>query len=65
MPHKQTEQWIRKIRRTPGFHVRRTGGGHLMVRNDNGLSTVIPSTPSDGRSWLNSRAALRRIGLDI
>jgi hypothetical protein len=65
MAHKLTRQWLRLIQRTPGFTVRHTGSGHLLVRNAEGQTTVIPSSPSDARSWRNSRADLRKLGLDI
>lgn len=43
-----------------GAEVRFTGSGHLSIRL-NGKTVVTSRTPSDHRSILNTRAAIRRI----
>lgn len=46
-----------------GFSVEKTRNGHYKVRNAQGeLVCTMAGTPSDGRSFLNSLAALRRAG---
>jgi len=46
-----------------GFTVEQSRNGHYKVRNAEGvLVCTIAGTPSDGRSWKNSLAALRRAG---
>jgi hypothetical protein len=46
-----------------GFTVRATRGQHYQVRNAEGeLVATLAGTPSDGRSWKNALAALRRGG---
>jgi hypothetical protein len=55
------------------YHLSRTGTNHIRVvaprpeaegRITNG-SVTLPSTPSDTRTVSNSRAALRRIGVEF
>ena len=41
----------------------RQGSGHLEWRSPDGEVIITPSTPSDHRSYRNSRARLRRAGL--
>lgn len=52
-----------KALETQGFTVRATRNNHYQVRNAAGeLVATLAGTPSDGRSWKNALAALRRGG---
>jgi hypothetical protein len=46
-----------------GWSIARRGNGHLAWTSPDGATVFTPSTPSDYRSTLNSRAQLRRAGL--
>lgn len=47
-----------------GFTVTRTGNGHWLVRNADGLAVVtLAGTASDHRAWRNALARLKRAGL--
>jgi hypothetical protein len=46
-----------------GWRVTLTGTGHLRWEAPDGTVVITPSTPSDHRSYRNSRARLRRAGL--
>jgi hypothetical protein len=49
-----------------GWTITRTSSGHLKWRAPDGsVATVTPSTPGEGRAIANTRADLRRAGLDI
>lgn len=48
-----------------GGSVRRSKSGHWKVYLNGHLVTSIPNTPSDWRGLLNSRALIRRAGIDI
>lgn len=57
----------RKLATRAGWRVERTGSGHWSFKSpDLAVAPIIvASTPSDHRSMLNARAALRRAGLDL
>lgn len=58
---------IRKLLREAedaGWEVELRKGGHYRLKSPDGEHLVfLPSTPSDPRSWRNTRAQLRRCGL--
>lgn len=56
---------IRRIRSLPGWTVHLRRAGHYLITSPSGEQCFISSTPSDRRSWLNSRAHLRRLGADL
>lgn len=71
MPHKDTQVIVRKIRKLKGrdglplykVEIRR---GHYRVTARNGRWATIPGTPSGGnRSFRNSVAELRRLGVPL
>jgi hypothetical protein len=46
-----------------GFTYRVTGKGHVMFKDADGKPvSTFSGTPSDGRSWKNSLARLKRAG---
>jgi hypothetical protein len=49
--------------RAKGWTIGLRGSGHLEWRSPDGEVIITPSTPSDHRSYRNSRARLRRAGL--
>jgi len=46
-----------------GWTLERTGSGHWKLKHGPATLT-IPQTSSDHRSWMNGRAAARRLGID-
>ena len=62
--HRKDVQALLRRASRAGATVRRTGGDHWQVRGPRG-TVVMAATPRSGRSLLNSRADLRRIGLDV
>jgi hypothetical protein len=44
----------------PFASIRRTAGGHLLIRLENGRSVIAAATPSDRRALRNIRAEIRR-----
>lgn len=50
-----------------GWRVEATKNGHVrfVPPNPRGQFVIVPKTPSDHRSYLNSRALLRRQGLKV
>jgi hypothetical protein len=62
---KVIQKWIRQAR-AQGWTVDMSGSGHYLFRSPDGKQqTTVPSTPGRGRSMMNSRAQLRRIGLMV
>ena len=62
MPAKDTRALLRRLRKQ-GFAIRLAGSGHWRVTGLNGATVTVASTPSSGRrSYLNTRADLKRIG---
>lgn len=59
--NKDMKQLCRSLRKQ-GWTVERTSKGHYRAITPAGRKIVMPSTPSDGRSVLNTRALLRRAG---
>jgi len=58
-------QWLRKARRQ-GYDVVYGGNGHYRVTHPtDGRTASVPSTPGGGRSERNTRALLRRLGVDV
>lgn len=55
---------IKKQAEDQGFTTRVTSKGHLRVFKDGVPVTTFSGTPSDGRSWKNSMAAMKRAGFD-
>lgn len=47
------------------WRVELTNGGHLKFLPPEGPFIIAAQTPSDRRTWLNTRANLRRAGLVI
>lgn len=45
-----------------GFEARPTKNGHWVVYREGRRIATLAGTPSDGRSWLNSLAPLKREG---
>lgn len=61
---KDAKQFARRLRKL-GLRVELTRGSlHYQVSRDGRRVTTFPSSPSDHRSLLNARAALRRGGVD-
>lgn len=60
----ETNKLIRKIRKA-GWTVCKTKKAHWKVTSPSGESVVLPSTPSEYRSMRNTRALLRRAGLEV
>jgi hypothetical protein len=52
----------RKARRK-GWTITTTGGGHLAWTSPSGAVIYTPSSPSESRGYLNTRAQFRRAGL--
>lgn len=53
-----------RLARHRGWHISRTGGGHIRWKPPSGPPVFTPSTPSGGnRSVSNCLAELRRAGL--
>lgn len=49
-----------------GWTVRFTGSGHYQWKAPDGQTIIVtPSTPSDHRSMSNTRAQLKRAGLNL
>lgn len=53
----------RTLRRIPGVVVEQRG--HYKVFRDGHLTTTFPVSPSDGRWILNTKANLRRAGINV
>lgn len=54
-------KWINK---QPGWRAAEMDGqGHYKVTGPDGQVVRMPSSPGEWRSWLNTRAKLRRAGL--
>lgn len=65
MNHKDTDRLIRALRRQ-GFTARIGGSGHWRVTSPAGVTITMPRTPNGGkRSWMNMRANLRRLGVNL
>lgn len=47
-----------------GFTVEMTRNSHYTVKKDGRRVATIAGTPSDGRSWMNAIAQLRRAGFE-
>lgn len=56
---------LRRAAKEQGWEVKTTGGGHIKFLPPKGEMVIAPSTPSDRRGWLNTRAQLRKAGLRI
>ncbi len=61
---KLLRKWQR-VAEKAGWTVEQTGGNHLCWTSPTGESTYTPLTPGARRSLQNTRAQLRRAGLDI
>ena len=48
-----------------GCHITRGKGGHFRVHQGPRLISSLPSTAGDHRSYLNTRAQIRRQGIKI
>lgn len=48
-----------------GCRIERARTGHIKVHAPSGGFTVLATTPSDRRGFLNARSRLRRLGVDI
>jgi predicted RNA binding protein YcfA (HicA-like mRNA interferase family) len=48
-----------------GCQVRNTRGGHVQIKAPGGGIVTASATPSDPRSVKNTRAQLRRAGVDV
>lgn len=60
--HKELKALIKKAEEQ-GFTHRETSKGHIMIKDAEGKPvTTFSGTPSDGRSWKNSMARLKRAG---
>jgi hypothetical protein len=56
---------IEQAVRAAGGHVEYTANGHLRVHGPSGGITTVGSKLVDRRTWLNSLARLRAIGIDL
>lgn len=61
--NKDVEQYIRAARRQ-GITVRLTRSGHYLAIGPGGRAS-IPQTPRGGKSLIEVRAKLRRLGADL
>lgn len=60
------QELMHRVRRTPGYTVEISKGGHWKVRNMNGhLLVTAPSTPSDWRSIRNTVKHLKAVGVPL
>lgn len=57
-------RWARIARRA-GWSVELTAGHHLRWASPSGAVVITASTPGRGRALINTRADLRRAGLEI
>lgn len=63
--NRELRQLVRRAQRQ-GWAVTYTGGGHLRWQAPDGALVFTPSTPNGGcRSLENTRADLRRVGLEV
>jgi hypothetical protein len=53
-------RWLQETARSYGGTVSHTGGGHLVVLLPSGAKIYASATPSDQRTRLHVRAAIRR-----
>ena len=65
-PHKGVERLV-MLALAQGWRVERTGTGHLrfVPPDKDNPAVIVPFTPSDHRSLLNSTSQLRRSGLHV
>ena len=59
-----TSKLLRQAKKL-GAVVTRCRSGHFLITTPNGARVIASATPSDRRSLLNTRAQLRRAGLNI
>lgn len=65
MSTKILKEWI-AVAQAQGWTITTTGSGHYRWRSPTGDVTTTPGTPGDRkRGMLNTRAALRRMGLKL
>lgn len=62
---KQLKAWKRLAETTEGWRVRETKNNHIQFFPPEGPIIVAGSTVSDHRSLKNTRADLKRAGLDV
>ena len=63
--NKDIQQLLRRLRQQ-GFTVRYGRSGHYRCTSPDGQTVTVPGTPStNGRSFPNIRAKLRRIGAQL
>jgi len=62
---KKDMQRLVKAAENAGWMVSRTKKNHLKFKAPTGATVIAASTPSDHRSVMNTRAELRRHGLDV
>ena len=58
--HKDVKELIREME-GKGWEFRRCGTNHVRLVHPSGQCVVTSSSPSDRRSLLNARAAIRRL----
>ncbi|MBF6422380.1 hypothetical protein IU436_27465 [Nocardia farcinica] len=61
MGQKDTKKLIKALE-AQGFEVRSTTKGHIRVSKNGQAVTTFSGTPSDGRSFKNALAQLKRAG---
>lgn len=61
---KEVAQLIRTLRKRK-IPVTKTEGGHWLVQCPNGQGVIMQATPSDWRGWRNTKARLKRNGVDL
>lgn len=63
--NKEVAELLRQIRSWPGWRVKETKKGWLVLPPDSEAVIVLHKTPSDGRWRANTIAQLRRAGAPI
>lgn len=58
---RDVRQFIKSLEQKGWKIIRRCGTGHIKMAAPNGMTTIFPNTPSDGRWIKNKRAEVKRI----